>query len=94
MTAPAELAATHSHLYPGARGHAPGPPADGPVVMCFADGARAAGRLDGAILALSAYRTSAGRAIPARAWRLAFGAPDAAGRCPFRVAARVAISPR
>jgi hypothetical protein len=87
--APLALTVTHSHLYPGARGHAEAALRDGPVTLTFADGNRVSGRLAGDVLTLEAHRTVKGTAIPRKSWRIeaATRAPD--GRVPFRVAARL-----
>jgi hypothetical protein len=88
MTAPLELGATHSHLYPGARGHAAAPLRDGPVALTFADGVRVTGDLWGDRLTLAAHRTAKGTEIPEKSWVIATAPPEPDGRVPFRVVAR------
>jgi hypothetical protein len=88
MTAPLEMTASHSHLYPGARGSAEGRLRDGPVAMTFADGIRVPGRLDGDRLTLDAHRTAKGTAIGRKTWVVAEGPTDSVGRISFRIAAR------
>ncbi|MCU4655056.1 hypothetical protein N8I71_19620 [Roseibacterium sp. SDUM158016] len=88
MTAPQDLAATHSHLYPGARGTAGAPLGDGPVSLTFADGTRVAGRLTGDRLTIDAHRTAKGTSIPLKTWVIARGATDPDGRMHFVVRAR------
>lgn len=83
-----ELEAGHTHLYPGATGHADGPFRDGPVTVAFADGVRVAGRLAGDRLAVAAHRTARGTAIAEKAWVIAAGGTEPDGRVPFRVTAR------
>jgi hypothetical protein len=88
MTAPLELTATHSHLYPGARGHAGAPLRDGAVVLTFSDGTRVTGHLSGDRLTLAAHRTAKGADIPEKTWMIAPFPPGPDGRVPFRIAAR------
>lgn len=77
------LAATHSHLFHGARGRVlHGTPCDGPVTLEFADGVMAKGRIAAGHLYLSAYRTAAGTRIPAKRWHVIFDGAT------FRIAAR------
>lgn len=64
-----ELEATHSHLYPGARGRiVGGDVADGPVTVVFADGGRAAATLSGDRLRVAAHETAKGTAIAEKTW--------------------------
>ncbi|MDG4647986.1 hypothetical protein P6F26_05980 [Roseibacterium sp. SDUM158017] len=88
MDAPLALSATHSHLFPGARGHAEAPLRDGPVTLAFADGTRVAGWLRGGRLGLEAHETAKGAKMPAKCWSVEAGPPGPDGRVPFRVAAR------
>jgi hypothetical protein len=88
VSAPRELSASHSHLYPGARGSADAPLADGPVALTFADGTRVTGHLTGDRLSLDAHRTAKGTAIATKTWIIAMGPTDPEGRVPFRVTAR------
>jgi hypothetical protein len=68
-----ELEASHSHLYPGARGRLlSGRPEDGPVMLTFADGTRVPGTLAGDRLTLAAHKTAAGTGIPEKSWTLRF----------------------
>ena len=80
---PVVLRATHTHLYPGARGTVgPGEPLrwsararDVACVVELADGSTAAARLErfaeeGAYLCVEAYRTAAGTVIPRKRWLL------------------------
>ena len=68
------LRATHSHLYPGARGRLDGPmpPGSAPCLVEFADGSAAHGTLmpeaDGTVLATDPYTTACGTRIPAKRW--------------------------
>ncbi|RJL19201.1 hypothetical protein [Paracoccus siganidrum] len=65
-----------SHAYPGCRADLPGdPPAAGTdVVLSFADGIEAPGRLsptaEGLRLVIASYRTAAGTPIAPKAWLL------------------------
>lgn len=88
MTAPLELAATHSHLYPGARGHASEPLRDGPVALTFADGARVPGHLAENRLTLAAHRTAKGTPIGQKTWVIEAAPPGPDGHVAFRVARR------
>jgi hypothetical protein len=88
VTAPQELSAHHSHLYPGATGRSDAPLRDGPVALTFADGTRAPGTLDGNRLRLAAHRTAKGTAIAAKTWVIAAAPPGPDGRVVFRVVAR------
>lgn len=67
-----EIEADHTHFYPGATarvatGAAPG---DGAVLVRFADGSTAPGRLEARILTVAPYGTRAGTAIAAKRWRI------------------------
>jgi hypothetical protein len=88
VTAPQDLTATHSHLYPGARGSAAEALRDGAVMLSFADGTRVPGRLQGERLMLEAHRTAKGTRIAPKTWIIAPDPPGPDGRVPFRVAAR------
>jgi hypothetical protein len=88
VTAPRELSASHSHLFPGARGSADAPLSDGPVALTFADGTRVTGELNGDRLSLDAHRTAKGTAIAAKVWIIATGSTGPEGRVPFRVTGR------
>lgn len=78
-----ELEATHSHLYPGARGRIlHGAARKGPVIVHFADGTAARGELEGDLLRLATHSTAAGTRIAAKAWRIAFAGDR------FRITAR------
>lgn len=80
-----ELAASHTHLYRGARGRIlRGIPKDGPVLVEFADGTSAQGALTGQVLELPPHVTAAGTRIAARRWRVSFGDTG------FRIEARLA----
>ncbi|UFM64956.1 hypothetical protein LOS78_14900 [Paracoccus sp. MA] len=65
-----------SHAYPGCRARLPADPPAGEidVVLCFADGIEAPGRLapsaDGLRLEIASYRTAAGTSIPRKTWLL------------------------
>ena len=80
-----EIEADHSHFYPGATGRLRQQGRSGPVVVAFADGARATGRLAGDRLDLDPYTTTAGSRIGPRSWQAEIR-PDGA----LRIAARLA----
>ncbi len=64
------LSASHTHLYPGARGRLAGAGEDGRVRVEFADGAVAGGRLAGTTLRLDPHVTAAGTRVAGRQWAL------------------------
>lgn len=72
------LRAAGSHLYPGARGTASGPPSDTetPCLVEFADGSVALGTLAAgegcAVLAAAPHTTARGTRIAAKQWAVAF----------------------
>lgn len=66
------LLATHTHLYPGARGRAEGVVEDGPATIVFTDEVRVPARLEGETLHVEAYETGAGTGIIAKSWRVTF----------------------
>jgi hypothetical protein len=68
------LSASHSHLYPGARGRVlAAPSAGGAALLDFADGAHALGQIEDGILHVGAYYTAAGTAIGAKSWHVDLG---------------------
>ncbi|MWD27718.1 hypothetical protein E0K89_009550 [Aquicoccus sp. SCR17] len=78
-----QLRASHTHLYPGARGTCDGPLCDGPVLLEFSDGVAVSGQIAGDRLQLAAHVTAAGTAIPAKAWQI-----EPRGADGFRIRAR------
>ncbi|MBT9384660.1 hypothetical protein KM176_12380 [Pseudooceanicola sp. CBS1P-1] len=63
------LHASHTHLYPGARGRIDGT-GDGAAMVHFADGAQAPAQLGPDTLHVAAHRTLAGTVIAAQRWRI------------------------
>ncbi len=95
-----QLEASHTHLYPGARGIVSGAlPAGDQAVVCevaFSDGSVALGSLalsqkTEGLLETGPYTTAAGSEIPTKRWRLEISG-DAAGPRRFRVRAKLPIA--
>ncbi|WP_328469291.1 hypothetical protein OHA21_01435 [Actinoplanes sp. NBC_00393] len=58
----------HTHLFPGAIIHLPGP--GSALTLEFSDGSRVTAEIIGGSLAVEAHTTAAGTAIPAKVWAI------------------------